>query len=316
MSGRASFLDDVTGLRGLASRQHGVVARAQLTLLGVTCDEIAHQERARRWRRVSRDVLVLHRGPLVREARLWAAVLGAPPDAAIGAWTALALHGLTGWDRAPVHLVIARGQRADRAPWLVVHESRRPATADVGDLDGLPVHVVERAAVDAAAWQPSWRTAAGLMAAVVQQRLTTPGALLEKLDEVGAVRHRRTMRHALGDVAGGTDSLAEIDFARLCRRAGLPEPVRQSRRRDASGRWRFLDVEWRLPGGRRLVVEIDGVGHIDRRRWYDDLLRDAELGGGDARTVRLRLPAMAARREPERVLAIVRHHLARLALAA
>ncbi|MCB7137157.1 endonuclease domain-containing protein [Cellulosimicrobium marinum] len=314
MSGGAGFLDTVAGLRDVAARQCGVVARSQLTRLGVTSDAVDHQVRARRWRRTSRDVVVLHRGPLTRAARCWVAVLGAPAGAALGAWTALELRGLTGWDREPLHVVIARGQRADRHPWLVVHESRRPATGDVGVVAGLPVHDVARAAVDAAAWQPSWRTASGLVAAVVQQRLATPAVLLAKLDEVGAVRHRATVRLALADIAGGADSLAEIDFARLCRRAGLPEPARQSRRRDSTGRWRYLDVEWRARG-RRLVVEVDGVGHLESRRWYDDLLRDAELGA-DTRTVRLRLPAMAARREPERVLAVVHRHLADLMLAA
>lgn len=128
------------------------------------------------------------------------------------------------------------------------------------------------------------------------------------LDTVGRVRHRKVMRLALADVVGGADSLAEIDFARLCRHGGLPEPHRQVVRTDARGRRRFLDVEWRLPGGRRCVVEIDGVGHLERDRWYDDLLRDAELGA-DTSIVRIRLPAMAARYEPARVLAVVRRHL-------
>src|SRR5690606_4825913 len=208
----------------------------------------------------------------------------------------------------PIHLVVARGSTPVRHPWLVVHESRRLCDEDVASVDGLAVHRAARAAVDAAAWQRSWRTAAGLMAAVVQQRLATTDELFAVLDSVGRVRHRKVMRLALADVVGGADSLAEIDFARLCRDAGLPEPSRQAVRTDAAGRRRFLDVEWRLPGGRKFVVEIDGVGHMERERWYDDLLRDAEIGA-DAATVRVRLPAMAARYEPERVLAVVRRHL-------
>ena len=282
-------------------------------VLGLTSDHIDYHVVARRWRLLTRDVVVLHRGPLTLAARSWAAVLGAPDGVAIAAWSALGSWGLRGWKRDRLHIVVARGQRADRHPWLVIHESRRAHTEDIVRGEGPPVHRVERAAVDAAAWQPSWRTAAGLMAAVVQQELTTPDRLLEQLDTVGSVRHRATMRRALADIAGGADSLAEIDFARLCRSAGLPEPFRQVRRRDASGRWRYLDVEWRMPGG-RLVVEIDGIGHMERERWYDDLLRDAEIGT-DRRTVRIRLPATAARHEPARVVAIVRRHLARLALA-
>lgn len=311
VTGSALVLERVDGLRELARRQHGVGTREQLGLLGVTCHHVDNQLAARRWRLLSRDVVVLHRGPLVRPARQWAAVLGGPATAALGFWSALEIHGLRGWLRESIHVVVPRGDKPARFAWLVVHESRRHSVADVSFVDGLPVHSVERAAIDAAAWQRSWRTAVGLMAAVTQQRLTTPDRVLSELETVGAVRHRLTMQRALVDCLGGTDSLAEIDFARLCRRAGLPEPARQERRQDASGRWRFLDVEWRVRGS-RLVVEIDGVGHMEQAQWYDDLLRDAELGM-DARTLRIRLPASAARHEPERVVAVVRRHLAELA---
>lgn len=308
MTGTTRVYQNLPGLTDLLRRQHGVVTRAQLSGLRVSRDHVAHHRRALRWRAVSPTVLVTHRGPLTRTARRWVAVLGAPARSVLGAWSALELQGLDGWHREPLHVVVPRGATPDRYPWLVVHESRRLRDEDVDDVAGLPVHTVARAAVDAAAWQRSWRTAAGLMAAVVQQRLATTDELFAMLDIVGRVRHRRVMRLALADVVGGADSLAEIDFARLCRDAGLPEPHRQSVRKDARGRRRFLDVEWRLPGGRRFVVEIDGVGHMERDRWYDDLLRDAEIGA-DARTVRVRLPAMAARYEPERVVAVVRRHL-------
>ncbi|HWV78020.1 MAG TPA: hypothetical protein VN027_12000 [Isoptericola sp.] len=308
MTGSARLYIDVPGLRDLADRQRGVVTRGQVGRLGMTPDHVEQQLRSLRWRALSEQVLVVHRGPLTRAASLWVAVLGAPPTSVVGAWTSLELQGLEGWHRDPVHLVVPRGARPDRHPWLVVHESRRLRDEDVVDAGGLSVYSVARAAVDAAAWQRSWRTAAGLMAAVVQQGLTTTDDLSAMLDSVGKVRHRKVMRLALADVIGGADSLAEIDFARLCRDGGLPEPARQAVRTDARGRRRFLDVEWRLPGGRRFVVEIDGVGHLERDRWYDDLLRDAELGA-DAATVRIRLPAMAARYEPDRVLAVVRRHL-------
>jgi len=312
MTGRADVLTLVPGLRALAARQHGVCSRRQLAALGITDDHVASHVAARRWRTVSSRVVVLHRGPLGRRALCWVAVLGAgPAPTALAAWTALELHGIERWQREPIHAVVPRGTRIARYPWLVVHESRRHDTDDVARLGGLPVHRIERAAIDAAAWQPSWRTASGLMAAVVQQRLTTPDAVLGELERAGRIRHRRTMQLALLDVLGGAQSLEEIDFARLCRRAGLAEPSRQERRRDARGKVRFLDVEWRLRGGGRLIVEVDGVGHLEREQWYDDLLRDAELGS-DARTLRIRIPAGAARHEPERVLAIVRRHLAAL----
>jgi hypothetical protein len=257
---------------------------------------------------VTSDVVVLHRGPLLREAELWVAVLDAQPPVALGSWTGLAKHGLRGWDRPGTHIVVSRGAKTRRIPGVVVHESRRPAPEEIVHVDRLPVHTVERCAVDAAAWQSSPRTAVGLLAAVVQQRRTTPERLWEQLERVGKVRFRELMRRSVADIRGGSDALSEIDFVRLCRRGGLPEPRRQERRRDSRGKHRFLDAEWELGDGRRLVVEIDGVGHMDATRWYDDLLRDAELDTGDG-TIRLRLPAAAARTEPDRVLSILTRHL-------
>lgn len=108
---------------------------------------------------------------------------------------------------------------------------------------------------------------------------------------------------ALGDIAGGSHSLAEIDFIRFCRLHDLPEPHRQERRCDTQGRWRYLEVEWDLPDGRTLVVEIDGIGHMEVARWYDDLLRTAELPRDELRTL-IRLPATAVRVDGLRVASI------------
>ena len=62
-----------------------------------------------------------------------------------------------------------------------------------------------------------------------------------------------------------------------------------------------------MPAGRRLLLEIDGVGHLEVSRWYDDLMRAAEVVNGSE--VLIRIPAMAARTEPERVVAVLRRHL-------
>ena len=112
-------------------------------------------------------------------------------------------------------------------------------------------------------------------------------------------------RLTLADVAGGSQALIEIDFLRLCRRRGLPLPSRQAVRRDLSGRPRYLDVEWQLPGGRAFALEIDGMGTWSRRAGYHDLLRTAELvAAGSAEP--MRLPSTAVRIESDRVERILR----------
>lgn len=79
--------------------------------------------------------------------------------------------------------------------------------------------------------------------------LTTPNALRRELVTAGQVRHRRLLMAAISDAEGGVQALSELDFTGLCRRYGLPEPTRQVRRRDASGRLRYIDVRLSIVTG-------------------------------------------------------------------
>jgi len=117
------------------------------------------------------------------------------------------------------------------------------------------------------------------------------------------------MATTLREISGGADSLAEIDFGRLCARAGLPPPYRQSMRTDDLGRLRYRDVEWIRSDGVRVIGEIDGIGHLDSARWYDDVMRDAELSVAERDAVRFRLPSTAIHTEPDRVVGILRRLL-------
>jgi hypothetical protein len=158
--------------------------------------------------------------------------------------------------------------------------------------------------VDAAVWSASPRRACALVAAGVQQRLTTVERLRRELLKAGAVRHRRLLLGVLDDIAGGAQALSEIDFAGLCRRAGLPAPTRQAVRRDSRGRRRYLDVEWRLPDGRVLVVEVDGGVHLVAAQLWEDQLRQNDLVlQGD---MVLRYPSFIVRTEPRLVIAQLR----------
>ncbi|QDP95637.1 hypothetical protein FOE78_06700 [Microlunatus elymi] len=130
----------------------------------------------------------------------------------------------------------------------------------------------------------------------VQQRLCTVEQLDEALGRVGRVRHKRYMRLALVDIAGGAQALGEIDMARVCRRFGLQPPKRQVRRKDASGKWRYLDCEWDLPTGEILVLEIDGRHHYDVSQWEADMRR--ERGVVVSRRWVLRATAFEVRLEP------------------
>lgn len=163
------------------------------------------------------------------------------------------------------------GAQAPPLGWVRLHESRRHSASDLIRPDARPAtHAVHRAAIDAAAWERSPRTAAGLLAATVQQRLTSPDALLGALDRAGRVRHRKLILATLRDIAGGSEALSEIDLLDLCRESGPP----------------CLDSR--------------------RRARTDDLMRDAELARHESDAIRIRLPATALRTERTRVTAILR----------
>jgi very-short-patch-repair endonuclease len=104
------------------------------------------------------------------------------------------------------------------------------------------------------------------------------------------------------DVAGGSLSEYEILFARLCRTFRLPTPTRQTRRRDSSGRWRYLDVEF---DDFRLVVEIDGQQHMEALSWWEDMMRNNELVVDEHKTL-LRFAGFALRHQPDKIAAVLR----------
>jgi hypothetical protein len=263
-------------LRRLAVRQRGTIHRAQFRALGVSPDYVTSQVDARRWTAVGQNVVLLQNAPPLRDQVMWLAVLDAGDDAALGSHTSLELAGFKGFSResTEIHLIVQRGSRPTPMLGVSVHESRRLQLEDIVHTRGLPHTETARSVLDAAAWQPYPRFACLMVAAAVQQRLTTAARLDAAMRTVGRIRHKAYLRLAIADVATGAESLGEIDLAHLCRRFGLVAPTRQSRRKDASGRWRYLDSEWDLPNGEVVVLEIDGGHHLEAAHWEADMKRE------------------------------------------
>jgi hypothetical protein len=276
MSGAAHALESVPGLHPLATGQQGLVTRAQLRSLGVDAHDVVHQVGARRWQTLSDHVVAVFTGPVPRPALIWAAALQGRPDGLVGAWTAIEVHGGTRWVRTARHLLAPRGRKVGPMAGLVVHESRRlDPELDACPGFRLPVVRPARATIDAASWSDRPDDAAALVAAMVQQRVTTPDELLVELESAGMIRFRRAVREAITSAAGGAGSLGEIRIGPILAAAGLPAPRRQTPRY-LDGVLRFTDVEVDLPDGSVLVVEVDGRDHdaVDRRA--ADTLRDLD----------------------------------------
>jgi len=291
----------------LNERQGGVVRRQQLLACGLAEWQIDHLVAAKAWQVDAGGlVVILHNGPLTTLQMQALAVLAGGHVCALAARTAAANAGLKGWEAQLVEVVVPRGTTYP-ALGLVevkVHESRRFTAEDIHPAAWPPRVRLERAVVDAAAWSLRPRTACGLMAAAVQQRLTDADRLRDVLHNAGAVRHRRLLESVLCDISGGAQAMSEIDFVRFCARNGLPKPILQVVRRDSSGRRRYLDATLVGPGGRVVRVEIDGALHLLVQTYWSDMYRGNDLS--IARETALRFPSFVIHANDEAAVAQLR----------
>ena len=292
LTGRTLREQRVRRAEALANEQHGVISRVQLYELGVSRGQVRANVAARRWRRVGSQTVAIHRGPLPESARHWAAVFEAGPRAMLDGASALIASGLERYRVDRIRVSVPRGARVRRGRGIDVRQTRRWAADDVCPT-GVPRTRPAVAAVRAALWATTDKQAGLLLTMVVQQRLATAEAIGVEMLRVRRDRRRRFVHAVILDLLGGVRSLGELEFARECRRRGLPEPTRQVVRRGARGRY-YLDVFWERWG---VVVEVDGIHHTWAEQVVGDALRQNAVTLSDA--VVLRLPLLGLRVDPD-----------------
>lgn len=262
--------------REIASRQAGILSRSQLTHLGHGDHYVDHQVASQRWQLLSSTVVSTVTGTPTREQMMWAGVLHGGAEATIAGLTALELHGLRNWHRDDVTVLVPKSHNLELLPGVHFIETRRPLLP-LRAPGRLPRWRPEPAALLFAAYHPVTRTAYGLLAAVVQQGVSSPGDLSTCLGQMRPLRRAKHFRRVLDELAGGAQSLAELDLTRMCQANGFPLPVRQTPRRDASGRMRYTDAEWVLADGRIVLLEVDGSHHMNVEQWGEDIQRERDL---------------------------------------
>lgn len=271
----------------LRNAQASMAQRRQLYALGWSPSHIYHEIRVGRWQPVSSTVVALHNGPLSDVQRHWAGVLHPLRLAVASHESACTLAGLRGFEVSHVQVLTSRGPALSELYGVAFRETRRHFHSwVVHDRTGVPRLDIEHAALLAAERSRSPRRAVGLLAATVQQRLTTAEALARAAVSIRKLRFGKLMLTSLDDIAGGAQSFAEIDIGRICDDYGLPRPERQVVRLDRDGRRRYLDCVWRLSDGRTLVLEIDGSFHLQVGSWWDDMKRERGLVIGGDRVLR------------------------------
>jgi hypothetical protein len=296
----------VARIASLAAAQEQVVARSQLKRFGWTDRQIDHEIRYGRWHAPASGVVALQNAPLTRDQRLWLGVLHAGGGAVLTHLTACRRAGLE-WkgDDDTIEVLTPKGDLVEPLDGFFFHQTRRPYRDWLRPVrDGPPRLPLEHAALLTAERDRFVRRAIGLLAACVQQRLTTAERLLATKPRIRKLRNGAVFELALGDIHGGAQSFAEIEVGVLCQRAGLAAPVRQAVRTDTDGRRRYLDCEWELPDGRVVVLEVDGSFHLRVGNWWRDMKRERAVVL--SRSTVLRCASIELRLEPWEVMADLR----------
>ena len=284
--------------RERAAGQAGAVSRRQLAAAGVPRWLVPLELRVGRWQRTGRQSVVLHNGPLSASTKRAIAVLEVGSSAALDGVSALQYAGVTGLTDTVVVVSTAKGSTPQHPAGVRVRETRRFREQDVltTGLRRMPPAV---AALHAALWAVTDKQATLFVVLAVQQRFATVADVAEALAGVRRHPRRRLLARLLVDLAGGAESLGELDVGAGLRRRGLPEPARQSVRLRPNGR-EYLDCEF---PGYDLVLEVDGVGHDEAVVRLSDLVRDIRLAA-EGHTV-IRIPLVAWRLDEGAVLDVL-----------
>lgn len=295
--------------RGVRPGTLPVRALSRSAALGMlTPEQLRWRVNSGRWQRPCPGVFVTHSGPLTGDDELWTGLLWAGDGAALAGLSAARLDGFTGFADDRIHVLLPHSRQVRKAPPglpVCLHRSRSFSASDVHPARTPPRTRIARSLVDAAAWMPTDRGAQAVLAAGVQQRMVRPADLSAVVARNPRLRRRAIIVSTLNDISGGAEALSEIDFNRLVVRAfGLPEPNRQQARHDSHGRRRWLDVCWDEAG---VVVEVDGIHHVDTGEWWDDM--DRENGIKLEGHLVLRFTAFVVRYRPDYVAAQIRKAL-------
>lgn len=253
-----------SGAWGLARRQHGVIARAQLLELGFSAHAIDHRLSIGRLRAVRRGIYAVGRPDLTREGLWVAAVLSCGEGAVLSHESAAALWGLESRERV-ITISIPSPRQLRRKDVRVHRVELLPQ--DRRTRRGIPLTSPARTLIDLAKTASRERLERAVNAAD-RSDLIDPERLRAAVAERPGLRGAPALRELLDlRTFTLTDSELERRFLPLARRAGLPLPETGTMLNGFK-----VDFFWREAG---LVVETDGLRyHRTVAQQQRDRLRD------------------------------------------
>lgn len=264
--------DRERALAVLASRQHGVVATAQLLALGFTRPALTRRVEQGRLHRLRDGVYAVGHTRLGAAGFRWAAVLSGGPGAvsthqsAAAAWDVLPQRG------AIQHITVLPGNGSRSRAGLRVHRTRLTHD-DVTLHDGMPLTTLARTLIDLGDHVHAAQVRRAFVRAE-QLRLIDVDAIVAALERAGRRRGPAIMRgllRAYDPRWQQTRSNLELRMLDVVRDAGLPQPEVNAW---IAGRWE-ADLLWR---DQRLIVEVDGAAiHALPGARSRDAVRDRAL---------------------------------------
>ena len=293
-------------LSRLATRQHGIVSRNQLLVLGLDADRIGYRIEAGRLHRLYRGVYAVGHVRLTQRGRWLAAVVACRAN---GAESALS-HRAAGWlhgvlRSAPSNPIDVIATRAHRLRGVRCHRVRGLHAADTTTIDAIPITTVHRTFLDLAEVMHPLRLFDALEHSVRLQRfdLTEMHAMIARNPGRHGLRPLQEQLARLIGTPAWLDSKLEAEFLfQLRLRPDLPEPLTHQ---VVDGE--AVDFYW---PEYRLVVEVNGDRyHSLPQDQLNDTRRDRKLTL--AGYLVMRVSELELKTEPERVMADLREMLRR-----
>lgn len=295
----------------LAESQHAVFTRAQALDHGISADTIDHWVHAGRISVKTDGVYRVPGAPETWHQGEIALVLAAGPGAAASHRAAAFLERVPGfW--LPTPEVTSPRPRRHRTTEGIVHRSRVLPAHHLMVVEGIRTTCLARTLFDLAGVLRNPHQVERALDNCIAQRRVTARQIGDIVGEIGkrgrkGTRLMRELLLARGEGYVATASELEARFAKLCRRYGLPEPVRQHNTGD-SEKW-IARVDFAYLPPLRIIIELDG-----RRHWLAmldheaDMLRDAKLTAAGWHILHFTWKQIT--QEPEFVVAILRQLLA------
>jgi very-short-patch-repair endonuclease len=257
----------------VAGRQHGVVARGQLSALGLGSEAIEWRLRHGRLHRLYWGVYAVGHTVLSQEGRWMAAVFACGQGAVLSHRSAAAHWGIRDHRGGPIDVTSPRKTKSRGS--IRRHSALLPAD-EVTEERGIPITTVPRTIFDLAAVSTPHAAESALRQSEFL-RLYDPLSLHDLTDRYPGHRGIRSVSAALARVAeapGPTVSRLEDRFLPFLDRHDLPRP-HLNVRLEVNGRRFQVDCLW--PSAKQ-IVELDGwEGHGTRTAFREDRARDRRL---------------------------------------